>query len=48
MTDYKSMYYALFNRVSKAIEDLQKIQQETEEMYMSADEKTADKTPESN
>jgi len=34
MPDYKSMYYALFNQVSKTIEDLQKIQQLTEEMFI--------------
>ena len=32
------MYYALFNQVTKTIEDLQKIQQMTEEMFINSDE----------
>lgn len=35
MRDYKEMYYALFNKITDVIEDLQKIQQLTEEMYLS-------------
>lgn len=38
MPDYKSMYYALFNQVTKTIEDLQKIQQMTEEMFINSEE----------
>lgn len=38
MTDYKSMYYTLFNQISKTIEDLQEIQKKTEEMYMQAED----------
>lgn len=38
MTDYKSMYYTLFNQISKTIEDLQEIQKKTEEMYMRAED----------
>ena len=34
MPDYKKMYYALFNQISKTIEDLQAIQQLTEEMFI--------------
>jgi hypothetical protein len=34
MTDYKSMYYKLFNRVSDAIEVLQLAQQESEKMFI--------------
>ena len=37
MNEYKEMYYKLFNEVSKVIEQLQEIQQKTEEMYMNAD-----------
>ena len=36
MNEYKEMYYKLFNEVSKVIEQLQEIQQKTEEMYMNA------------
>ena len=35
MPDYKTMYYTLFNQISKTIEDLQAIQQLTEEMFIS-------------
>lgn len=34
MADFEAMYYALFNRVSDVIEDLQKIQQDTEELFI--------------
>ena len=34
MPDYKKMYYTLFNQISKTIEDLQAIQQLTEEMFI--------------
>ena len=34
MEQYKKMYYALFNEVTKAIEELQKAQKKTESMYM--------------
>ncbi len=34
MPDYKEMYFALFREVSKVIEQLQEIQQKTEEMYI--------------
>ncbi|HWR24487.1 MAG TPA: hypothetical protein VN366_13495 [Feifaniaceae bacterium] len=37
MPDYEQMYYDLFNYVSRAIEILQKGQQECEELYMGAD-----------
>jgi len=36
MPDYAAMYKTLFNSQSKAIEILQKAQQTTEEMYISA------------
>lgn len=38
MPDYKEMYFALFREVTKVIEQLQAIQQKTEEMYMGAEE----------
>lgn len=34
MTNYKSMYYKLFNRISDAIEVLQAAQQEGENAYI--------------
>ncbi len=40
MEDYKKMYYELFNKITDVIETLKKIQQEAEEIYLSA---TADK-----
>ncbi len=36
MADYAAMYRRLFNSQTTAIEILQKAQQDTEEMYMSA------------
>jgi len=39
MSEYKEMYYKLFNEVTKVIEQLQEIQKKTEEMYMVAEEK---------
>jgi len=38
MPDYQKMYAALFNQITDTIEHLQKIQQEVEELYISADE----------
>ena len=34
--DYKTIYTALFNALTQVIEILQKAQQDTEELYMSA------------
>ncbi|MEG1448218.1 MAG: hypothetical protein RR048_06015 [Oscillospiraceae bacterium] len=34
MADYQKMYHLLFNKISDIIEDLQQLQQETEEIYM--------------
>ncbi len=34
MPDYQKMYTTLFNKITDLIEELQKIQQLTEEMYM--------------
>lgn len=36
--DYKEMYFTLFNKISDVIEELKKVQQETEEMYISSSE----------
>lgn len=36
--DYRAMYLKLFNALTAAISVLQKAQQETEEMYVSASE----------
>ena len=41
MSIYKEMYVKPFQKVSKTIEELQKVQQECEEMYMD----TAQKPP---
>ena len=38
MVNYKEMYTVLFRETAKAIEILQKAQQDTEEMYISAPE----------
>ena len=42
MSEYKEMYYKLFNEVSKVIEQLQEIQKITEEMFMNAAEEDDD------
>ena len=34
MPDYKKMYLKMFNRVTDVIEDLKKLQCETEEIYL--------------
>ncbi len=34
MTDYKTMYTKLFNKVTDIIEELQQAQQHTEEIYI--------------
>ena len=38
MSDYKKMYYELFNKITDVIESLTKIQQETEEIFISSNE----------
>ena len=38
MADYKKMYTTLFNKITEVIEELQKIQQETEELYVNSEE----------
>ena len=44
MPDYKKLYFSLFNNVSDVIKELQKIQQETEERYLSSCEEDDDET----
>ena len=39
MPDYQKMYTTLFNKITDMIEELQKIQQLTEEMYMQDEDK---------
>lgn len=34
MPDYRTMYHALFNKITDTVEQLQLIQRQTEEMYM--------------
>ena len=34
MPDYKEMYFTLFREITKVIEQLQEIQQQTEELYL--------------
>ncbi len=41
MDNYKKMYYKLFNAMTETIESLQKVQQEVEEIYISAEIKAA-------
>lgn len=36
-TDYEKLYYALFNDVSRLIEQLQKIQMDAEERFLDAE-----------
>lgn len=38
MADYREMYRKLFQATTKAIDILQKAQQETEELYISSDQ----------
>ncbi len=43
MADYKKMYFRLFNKITDIIEELQTIQQETEEIYIeTAEDEDAD------
>ena len=36
MEDYKKMYYELFNKITDIIENLKKIQQESEETFITS------------
>lgn len=38
MTDYKEMYYQLFNKITDIIEELKNIQREMEEKYIETEE----------
>lgn len=38
MPNYKEMYYMLFNKITKVIEQLKTIQQKTEELYINSDD----------
>lgn len=40
MSDYKTMYYKLFNAMTDAIQILQQAQQASEELYISIEEYT--------
>lgn len=37
MPNYKKMYYMLFNKITAVIEELQQIQQHSEEMYIQSE-----------
>ena len=39
MPDYKEMYFVLYREVTKVIEQLQEIQQKTEEMYIQSEDR---------
>ncbi len=39
MNDYEEMYKKLFNKITDVIEELKEVQQQTEEMYINADDK---------
>ena len=38
MADYKKMHFSLFNKITDVIEELQEIQQKTEEIFIGTDE----------
>lgn len=40
--DYKTLYFHLFTRVSTVVEELQQLQQETEDLYMQMEETEED------
>lgn len=40
MTDYKEMYFLLFNKITDTIQNLQEVQQAAEEMYIAQEETT--------
>ena len=44
MPDYKKLYFSLFNDVSDVIKELQKVQQDSEERYLSSCEEEVDET----
>lgn len=40
MVDYKQLYYMLFNKLTDLSEEIAKIQQQAEELYMETDDNT--------
>lgn len=42
MDEYKSMYFAMFNKITDIIEELKKLQQDMEEKYISMPEEQQD------
>lgn len=42
MADYEKMYYKLFNKITDIIKELEDVQKETEEMYISFGENEDD------
>ena len=38
MSDYKDLYYKLFNRITDIIEELKELQVQTEEMYINSEQ----------
>ncbi|MEG1384987.1 MAG: hypothetical protein RSD08_06770 [Oscillospiraceae bacterium] len=38
MADYKKMYHTLFNKITDIIDELQVVQQQTEEMFIAQEE----------
>ena len=38
MDKYEEMYKTLFNKITEVIEELKKVQQQAEEMYISSEE----------
>ena len=38
MEDYKKMYYELFNKITDTIENLKKIQQDSEETFITSND----------
>ena len=36
MSEYKDLYYKLFNRITDIIEELKELQQEAEEIYINS------------
>ncbi len=41
MPDYEKLYFQMFNKITDMIEELKKLQNEMEEAYLDAHEKTA-------
>lgn len=44
MTDYKSLYYQLFNKITDVIEELKDVQKRAEELYINASSVSEDET----